>query len=205
MNNSEFFQAVSRLEIAFGKVMPDTQKDLWFEKLRPWSRYKLSKVFENIIDEHDRFPVLATVIKKGSEFIDHNPKIERKPCDLCDGAAMITAVKDGYRTAFRCPVCRNWEGRYSEKIPIWETKWRDAGYRLQSEDLLKGFDPDDPLQKKGLGLLKSVCPAIYLRIIGKHPECAVEGSEHESDTQKEAIRKRSLEQDKARDVESEAR
>ena len=205
MNNTEFFQAISRMEIAFGKLMADAQKDLWFEKLKPWSRYKFSRVVENIIDENEKFPVLATVLKKGAEFVDFNPQVERSACDLCDGAALITAVKDGYKTAFRCPVCRNWQGRYSESIPIWETKWRNFGYRLQSEELMADFDPDDQLQRKGLALLKGVCPAVYARIVAKHPECAVEGNEPSFDSEKEKTRKRSLEQDKARDVESEAR
>ena len=40
---------------------------------------------------------------------------------------------------------------------------------------------------------------------GGGPECAVEGNEPSFDSEKEKTRKRSLEQDKARDVESEAR
>lgn len=137
MNLGEFNNVIRRLESAFNREMPDEQKDLWFEKLGSWSRHKFSKIAETIIDENDRFPVLSTILKTSSGFSNeaHVQNLTRTDCLLCEGSGHVTAKKDGYNTCFRCPQCRNWDGKLSEKIPQWAQEFFERGYRLETPDL----------------------------------------------------------------------
>lgn len=201
MNQSEFFTTIQRLENSFGKQMSDAQKDLWFEKLKSWSRHKFSKVIELILEDGERFPVLGSVIKLGIQISDAIPPKERQPCDLCNMGGTITAIKNSYKTTLRCPSCGNWEGRYSEKIPIWKSDFIDKGYRIDP-DVYLVLDHTDEMQVKGMNLIQSMAPKIFDMIMKKHPqfECVLnQKGKIKEDKQKEEVRNRSLFQDDSRE------
>lgn len=140
MNIVEFYDEIKKLELAFDRPLKKEQRDLWFEKFERWPRWKLNKVIDSVIDESERFPPIAALMKRG-ETIQDKPALTRGTrCEMCDSypnepRGTVTAIKDGYKTTFRCHCCRNWEGRFSESIPVWSQYYEQQGYRLETLEL----------------------------------------------------------------------
>lgn len=79
-------------------------------------------------DRNTKFDDIELICRTGANvdrFADMVPatqpvKIEppkRTPCDRCGGDGLIASN----RFTFRCPDCRNWEGRYGDVIPFYRT------------------------------------------------------------------------------------
>lgn len=208
MNFVEFQSTCARLEMNFDRQLPDEKAKLWFEKIKSWSRYKFSKVVEGLIEEQERFPALAAVLKAGQAVYENIQTQKLIPCDLCDSSGMVHAEKEGYKTAFRCPSCTNWSGKYSEKIPLWDTSYREKGYKFLSDNFID-LDHTDPLQIKGLKMIQDVSPKIFAKTLAREPrfkqvlgvkEDQKETEKPEQKMAKEQLRQESLRRDSMRDL-----
>jgi len=132
MTFMEFDTAMRQLRMAYNKQLEDEQMQFWFEKFKNWPAFKFGRAIDLCIEENDRFPSIASVNKKGYEITD--PTVPSGPvsgCERCQAKGHVTALsKDGYKTCFRCFECNNWQGRFSDSIPLWSMTFHLDGYRL---------------------------------------------------------------------------
>ena len=211
MNSVQFNDQLSTLERFFGKSLNLDQRAIWKSKLIHWSESKFARVINHAIEEQERFPALAVILKSGRDIPDEQvPQREKSVCNLCQGDGVVTAKKDGYNTTFRCSECQNWQGRYSESIPLYSQKYYRDGYKVDDYQIGGDrMDPNDELQLKGMKLLLEAAPGLAKKILAKHPQFLskleeVKLGRHLSDLKpkadKEAMRQRLLKQDHERDV-----
>lgn len=191
MNHSEFKEICKKLEFNFDKALTAEKADIWFEKIRPWGKIKFAQVVENILEQNDRFPSLAVILKSGELVRELKKKSESEPklpdCDVCDSSGMVSAIRksekwQGYKTAFRCPSCFRWAGKYSEEIPIWESKFSEK-FQLQVNWV------DLKTTKEERAEVVKVFPQFGHK----------RGQPTQEQIEKEQIRKRSLEADRRRE------
>lgn len=172
MNFSDFSTAMANLEMAYGKSISESQMDFWFDKFKPWPAQKFIKIVDKHIEESERFPTIAALLKRGNEIAEASPQSEKTPCKTCNSYGSVTAIHERCKFTFRCADCRNWVGRLSEGIPLWSGFYQIQGYVL---DKLQGNDSE-----QGKAFLKQALAK---------PEFG-----------KEAFRKRELDRDLGRDI-----
>lgn len=131
MTFDEFSRGMENLEKAYGKALEETQINYWFDKFRSWTGKKFLSTIDDHINQNERFPSIATLLKKG---VDYREEVlsHRSQCNFCSGSGTVTAKKDGYATCFRCPSCHNWSGRYSTEIPLYSSVFYEEGYILET-------------------------------------------------------------------------
>lgn len=211
MNSLQFNEQLSTLEKFFGKTLTLEQRTIWKSKLIHWSEAKFSKVINHAIEEQERFPALAIILRAGRDIPDEQAlKREKAFCKFCQGDGVISTKKDGYNTLFRCPECKNWEGRYSESIPFYGRDFIRDGYKIEDYQIGEDcIDHNDELQVKGMKLLINAAPGLAKKILAKHPQFLSkleevklqrQFSELKPEADKESARQRLLKQDHERDV-----
>ena len=137
METRTFKSIFGDLEMAFNKKNTEEQFKLWYMRYKKWSLEKFARVVELAIDQCERFPTIAAFNAIGATVhgLDQKTAIGTR-CEMCDSypnepKGVVTAIKDGYKTCFRCHCCTNWAGRYSERIPVWSNAYLKAGYELE--------------------------------------------------------------------------
>lgn len=129
MNFQEFDKTINQLKFAYGKQIADDQMQFWFEKFEKWSAFKFEKAIGLCIEENDRFPSIAAIVKKGYEITD--PTLfarQAVDCHACRSNGVVSALLEKYQHTFRCGSCSNWQGRFSESIPLWSQLFKIQGY-----------------------------------------------------------------------------
>ena len=169
MNSREFDLAIGRLENAFGMKIKREQTSAWFEKLRVWSPKKIELVVDRAMNECDRFPSLAMLKKIGESIPMEAVLAPRTSCLCCDSTGMVHAeLREGaqqrrpYIFAFRCPHCKNWEGRESERVPLWDNRLKAKGYKLQSPHL-------DDITPEDLKAMRALAPRTFNKFLADNP------------------------------------
>lgn len=131
MRYDEFLMGLTNLEKAYGKTLEKNQCSYWFDKFKSWTGKKFLSTIDDHINQNERFPSIATLLKKGADFREEVLS-HRSECNFCSGSGTVTAKKDGYATCFRCPSCHNWAGRYSTEIPLYSSVFFEDGYVLET-------------------------------------------------------------------------
>lgn len=165
MKMQEFKQLCQRLEVNFERELPDDKVGLWFEKLRFWPAEKFERVVEILLEESERFPALSQVLKAGYAIPEEQKAAVFQDCRVCDGVGCVTAIylhgAERYKTCFRCYNCFNWQGKFSEVLPIWSDEFLSKNYILELDDT--EFLSTEETE----GLIKRAFPKIEF---GKRPE-----------------------------------
>lgn len=213
MRTDEFRRELLYLSDAVGKTITESQKEIYFDRFKTWSQKKFRRVSDLCINEYEgrNFPSIATLLRLGRDIPDEqSPEREKVSCKLCYGDGVITAKKNGYNTTFRCSECQNWQGRYSESIPAYTSRYLRDGYKLEDHQVGEDqMDPNDELQAKGMKLLMEAAPNLAKKILAKHPgfreklegvKSQVQFSGLKPREDQEATRQRQLKQDREREV-----
>jgi len=160
MENRTFKEILAQLEGAFNKRFTDEQQRLWVSRYAKWPLEKFARVVDLAIDQCDKFPTIAAFNAIGASVhgLDQKTAVGSR-CEMCDSypnepKGVVTALKDGYRTCFRCHCCTNWAGRYSERIPVWSNACLKAGYALEDTREDRNFKRVD--LKKISDLVRSI-------------------------------------------------
>lgn len=191
MRVEEFRKGMQLLTDFYAKSLGDKASDVWWSKVRNLDYDFFLKAIDEITSNERQMPTPAILLKYAEEAKslkrDSNQiEFHREECGVCNGCGIVTAIHKAdngceYDTAFRCYSCTNWQGRYSDKIPIWSSSFRSKGYYLKEEHCSVG-----KYSERGKDFIQKVLKT-------------------ESDgenSQKERIRQRSLEEEKNRDIEN---
>ncbi len=172
MTQSECFTALRRLENAFGHKMKEAQAMVWHDKLKNWPLVKLERVVDILLTTGDKFPALALLFRAGDTISNEAILPPKTECLMCQGTGCVSAEKFDvgakerpYVFAFRCPACRNWEGRQGERIPMWSSEAKSRGFKLCTEHL-------DDISRADLETLREFAPRMFNDFLSRHPEWA---------------------------------
>lgn len=169
MNTREFDSAIARLENGFGIKLKREQANVWFEKLKGWTQRKVELVVDRALVDCDKFPALATLKRIGDALPMDATLAPREPCNFCDGRGTISASRVDspeqrrpFFFVFRCPNCKNWEGRESTLIPIWKQEYRTRGYKPVLPHL-------EDVTKEDLEAMRELAPTIFNKFLESNP------------------------------------
>lgn len=132
MTRFEIETEMGHLRSAFPRAdFKEGEYNLWFLKFKHWSLPRFQKVIDVLVEQEDKFPSISKVLKAGASL--HEDEIKRNVfhCPYCDSTGIVSASFEKGHYCFRCNVCRNWEGFYSEKIPVWSQTWHIQGYEME--------------------------------------------------------------------------
>jgi len=102
----------------------------WFKRFKHWGLARFQTALERIVETDHKFPSMAKVMEVGKEADDYElSKTPKTHCDSCLSVGIIYATYEGYRFAFRCDDCRNWDGYFGERVPLWSAIYIGKGYQ----------------------------------------------------------------------------
>jgi hypothetical protein len=118
---------------------------VWFKKFKHWSLNRFQTTLDRLIESEDRFPSISKVMQAGRDYNeDQLSKIPKTNCDSCLSVGIIYATYEGYRFAFRCDDCRNWDGYFGERVPLWSAIYIGKGYQPDKfKQIIKIDKPSD--------------------------------------------------------------
>jgi len=134
-----------QLRAAFPRSeLKEDEVEVWFKKFKHWSLKRFQSAIDKAIETESKFPSIAKILEIGRDFDDEQLKTTPKQhCDSCLSSGIINATLGGYSFAFRCDDCRNWDGYFSENIPLWSAIYIGEGYApVKGKKTLNVVEPE---------------------------------------------------------------
>lgn len=149
MNLQEFAEETGRLEKYWGKQLTTDQARIWFDRLKPWSAFRMHKAVDMSIDNGEKMPILSVMLQLGANVYEAPTFLASIECSQCQRFGVIRAIKEKDKYCFRCNKCENWKNKFSAIIPEWHNSYSSDGFYLEGWDAVGGSE-------EGKALVESV-------------------------------------------------